>query len=136
MKNKINAITTNGHNVFNKELKIVAKNLETTKINVHPNSGQELIELLNLHNPDVILMDIKVPVTDGIKATKGTLQKNPELKVVALSLYNKIGNAQNKLEVISKGFLLKNTKKEELDIIINSISKNEKYYSKEILNYL
>ena len=89
-------------------------------------NGQRAIEQLEaLHTislpPDVVLMDIRMPVMDGVKAIQLICQQFPETKILILTTFNDTRYVAEALRFGAKGYLLKDTPAEELAKAIRSI---------------
>ena len=76
--------------------------------------GAEAVELTGAHAPDVILMDLSMPVMDGIEATKRILQSDPEARVVVLTSMTDRERILGALDAGALGYLLKDADPEEL----------------------
>ncbi|TVR58308.1 MAG: DNA-binding response regulator [Spirochaetaceae bacterium] len=70
-------------------------------------NGSEAIEFVRSHTIDVILMDIRMPVMDGIQATKQIKQIHPDIKVIMLTTYHDYRNIHRSLQAGASGYLLK-----------------------------
>src|SRR5206468_3573220 len=77
-------------------------------------NGLELIDCVKLHQPDIVFTDIKMPVMDGIMATKIITEKFPDTKVIALSALEDAGAILSMLQAGVSGFVVKNTTYEEI----------------------
>lgn len=78
-------------------------------------NGVELIEMLDKDsNIDLILMDIQMPLMDGIKATEIIHAKHPQIKIVMLTVFNDEDNVYNAISAGANGYLLKDTEPEIL----------------------
>ncbi|HZH87131.1 MAG TPA: response regulator transcription factor [Brumimicrobium sp.] len=78
-------------------------------------NGAELIEMLEKDsNIDVILMDIQMPIMDGIKATEIVRAKHPQIKIVMLTVFNDDENIYNAITAGAHGYLLKDTEPNSL----------------------
>ncbi|NJK50728.1 response regulator transcription factor [Candidatus Gracilibacteria bacterium] len=88
------------------------------------NNGEIAIERTQSLKPDVVLMDIEMPVMDGLTATKIITEKFLETKVLILSSYDEDTYLNKALQVGAKGYLLKTTPSEELIQAIHSVHKN------------
>jgi DNA-binding NarL/FixJ family response regulator len=87
-------------------------------------NGQIAIEQVEASRPDVILMDIEMPVIDGLTATKIIAEQFVETKILILSVHDTDTYLNKALQVGAKGYLLKNTPPEELIKAIYSVRKN------------
>ena len=54
---------------------------------IQADNGLEAVKLYDIHKPDIVLMDVKMPVLDGIDATKVIMDLNPEAKILAVTAY-------------------------------------------------
>nr|WP_299207146.1 response regulator transcription factor [uncultured Brumimicrobium sp.] len=88
---------------------------EDIKLKFIAENGAELIEMLEKDlNVDVILMDIQMPVMDGIKATEIIHAKHPQIKIVMLTVFNDEESVYNAISAGANGYLLKDTEPEIL----------------------
>jgi DNA-binding NarL/FixJ family response regulator len=85
--------------------------------------GQQAIQQIEELRPDVVVMDINMPVMDGLSATKIISERFTATKVLILSLYDDDEYLSEALEVGAKGYLFKNTPSEEITIAIRSVNK-------------
>jgi serine phosphatase RsbU (regulator of sigma subunit)/DNA-binding NarL/FixJ family response regulator len=83
--------------------------------------GEEALQLCELVKPDVVVMDIKMPVMDGMTASRTIHQRWPEIQIVLLSSYVEKGLAQSALEAGASGYLIKDITAEELIAAIQKI---------------
>lgn len=88
------------------------------------NNGKIAIERTKFLKPDIVLMDIEMPVMDGLTATKIIAEQFLETKVLILSSYDEDTYLNKALQVGAKGYLLKTTPAEELIQAIHSVHKN------------
>lgn len=135
MKNKIQVIIVDDHEIFRKGLKMVVDSLGYADVIAEAADGMEFLKILEKTQPDIVLMDIRMPIMDGIETTSAALKKFPELNIIALSMFGDEKHLQDMIEAGAKGFLLKNIKKTELDIAIRSILEGKNYYSGELLGF-
>jgi DNA-binding NarL/FixJ family response regulator len=98
--------------------------------------GQNAIEQATLKDPDVVLMDINMPVKDGLEATKEILLRQPRVKVLALSGYDHPEYVQKILECGAHGYLLKTTSAEELYAAIDAVFSGNAFFSTRISKIL
>lgn len=84
---------------------------------------------LGLENkqPDVLLLDINLPDGNGVVACKEVIKKYPTIKIIGLTNYEETGFIKQMIQNGAKGYLLKNTGKEELITAIKSVIKDELY---------
>ena len=89
------------------------------------NDGQEALDLVKIHRPHIVLMDIEMPVLDGLTATKTISEQFIDTKVLIISVHKEDAYINTALQLGAKGFLLKNTPAKEL---INAIYSAHKGY--------
>ncbi len=95
-------------------------------------NGEELIEQVELYQPDVILMDIQMPKMDGIEATKIISRKYPDIKIIALTMLEDERFVMYMLDNGASGYLLKNTDPEEIKTAILSVLRDKYYLNSDL----
>jgi DNA-binding NarL/FixJ family response regulator len=129
----VKIITVDDHEIFRKGLNMILKRIADVEVIAEASNGVELLELLEQHAPDLILIDIQMPEMDGISATQKALTKYPDLKIVAISMFGQEDNLEKMINAGARGFLLKNIGRAELEIAIQQVSMGNNYYSSELL---
>ena len=84
--------------------------------------GQELLSLVEADVPDVILMDIRMPVIDGVQATKAVKERHPEVKVIVLTTFDDDEYVYGALRNGASGYLLKGVSMQELAAAIRKVT--------------
>ena len=82
--------------------------------------GSEALQMVSLHKPDIVLMDLMMPGTDGITATREIHHKYPAVKVIALTSFAEQHMIQGALQAGAVGYLQKNVTAAELGNAIRS----------------
>lgn len=95
-------------------------------------NGKEVLNLLAKKLYDLVIMDIKMPQLSGIDATKVIQKKYPDVKVLAISMFDEQPYIVKMLKAGASGYLLKNSSKDELLKAISQIMKGENYFSPEV----
>lgn len=118
---KIRVIIVDDQLLFAESLKTV---LETRSDSIEVISiacnGKEAVKMAEIHKPDLILMDIRMPEMNGVMATKLIREKFPEIKILMLTTFDDDEYIHDALSYGATGFLLKNTPPEELISSINA----------------
>lgn len=86
-------------------------------------NGQKAIEQVEALQPDVVLMDVRMPVMDGVAATQVICQRFPETKVLVLTTFDDDEYISQAMRFGAMGYLLKDTPSEELAQAIRSVHK-------------
>lgn len=95
-------------------------------------NGKEFLELLSGKKPDLIFMDVNMPILDGYEATNIALSINPLLKIIAISTSCNESSLKRMIKAGAKGYILKNIDSIELRLCINYIMKGKNYFSVDI----
>lgn len=95
-------------------------------------NGVEVLQFCDREPVDIVIMDINMPVMDGIQASRELSKKHPTVKVLGLSMYNDRDFISDVLKAGALGYVLKNTGKESLLQAIASLRSGESYLSEEV----
>ncbi len=96
-------------------------------------NGKDFLNKIESLDVDLVLMDISMPVMNGIEATKLAIERDPELKVMALSMNGDEDYYYKMIEAGVKGFLLKDSGIKEIERAIYSVIDGDSYFSNELL---
>lgn len=133
MENKIKILLVDDHKVIRDGIKLMLRTVPEFNIVAEAENGLEAVEYVgkNAKNIDVILMDISMPIMDGIEATKLIKEKFPELKIIALTMHLEESYIKNMLISGASGYLLKENDKSIITNAINLVAQGENYIDKE-----
>ena len=133
MTNKIKIFLVDDHNLFREGLKFLLSNNDFISEIYEAENGANLLKNVFNVKPDIILMDIEMPIMNGIEATKEALKICPKSKVIALSMHDSEKFYSEMIDAGAKGFLLKNSKFEDVQKAITDVNEGKNYFSPEIL---
>ena len=136
MNEKICVYLVDDHNLFREGLKLLLSKVPFIGKIHEASNGQEFIDNLETVNPDIVLIDIEMPVLNGIKATEKALEIKPALKIIALSMYADESYYTRMIEAGAKGFLLKNSSFEQVQQAITDVNEGKSFFSSEIMEGL
>lgn len=131
---KIDIAIVDDHTLFRQGL--VSLLSDSGKINVifDAENGQDMIQKLSRHPlPEVILMDITMPLMDGYESTKWIKENHPEIKVLALSMFEEDKPIIGMLKSGAGGYMLKQSRASDLIDAINGIAK-QSFYINELVS--
>jgi DNA-binding NarL/FixJ family response regulator len=98
--------------------------------------GKQAVELFFQHNPRLVLMDLRMPVMDGIAATRAIRNKEPDARVLMLTTYDGDTDIYRALEAGAQGYVLKNSTRDKLIPALRAVAAGEKWIPKEIATRL
>jgi len=96
------------------------------------NDGQQAIDKLATCQPDILVMDIRMPNLHGIDATRLVTEQYPNVKVLILSMHENNNYIINALKAGAKGYLLKTSSTSELINAIKAVFNGQRYVSQEL----
>lgn len=95
-------------------------------------NGQKALDMLKLFKVDVILMDIDMPVMNGIEATRQVKRLYPDIRIISLTQHNERGMVKQLMDCGSDGYLLKNIDRDELLLAVRTVIEGKRYFSEEV----
>ncbi|WP_454853714.1 response regulator transcription factor [Promicromonospora soli] len=117
-------------------LKMMLSSAADLRVVAEASDGAEAVELARRHHPDVVLMDIRMPGTDGLTATETLRSRTPAPQVMVLTTFDADAHVLRALRAGAAGFLLKDTPPDELVVAIRHAAQGRPVLSPEVTRRL
>lgn len=99
-------------------------------------NGETAVKIAKDKNPDVVLMDVKMPGIGGLEATRKMLRNNPDIKIIALTVYGEEPFPSKFLQAGAVGYLTKGSSIDEMVLAIRTVFAGKRYIGPEIAQQL
>lgn len=129
-------IIVDDHSLFREGIKLMLESNGFGEVIAEAENGSEFLEKLKTHKPDLVIMDIEMPVMNGCDATKKALELFPDLKILVLTMLNDRENYQDMINAGALGFVLKTSGKKEFEKAIETVLTGESYFSNDLLRQI
>lgn len=121
------------HKIFRKGVILSLRPYNNIKFVQEADNGQQLIDGIEESKPDVILMDLRMPLKDGIETTKYVTKAYPNIYVLALTMFEDERFVSHMMEIGANGYLLKSAEPQEIKRAIVEVS-SKGYYLNNFVN--
>jgi len=98
--------------------------------------GAQAVEIFWKTNPDLVLMDLRMPIKDGIEATKEIRSKQPDARILMLTTFDGDTDIHRAIQAGAQGYILKNSTGDKLIPAVRAVAAGEKWIPKEIASRL
>ncbi len=126
---RINICIVDDHNLFRKAMVRLLKTFKRIQEVTEAQNGKDLIKLLSKQTPDVILLDLEMPVMNGVETAEFVIRKYPDVKLIVLTQHDSEKYILHMLEMGVHSFLLKNANPDELERAIYSVHDKDFYHN-------
>ena len=113
-KGKIRVLLADDHNLFRQGLRQLLELDEDIEVVGEAGDGLEVQRMVAELKPDVVLMDINMPLADGVSATREIVRQNPDVGIIILTMYREEGHIFQAVRAGAQGYLLKNASASEV----------------------
>ncbi|QEM11470.1 response regulator transcription factor [Mucilaginibacter rubeus] len=124
------------YTIYREGLKVGLTQDENLEVILEAADGEDLISGIETNMPDVVIMDLKMPVMDGMEATKLVKKKYPDIKILVVTMYDDEKFVIHLMEIGANGYLLKNAEAEEIRKAIYSVHETGYYFNNIVSNAL
>jgi DNA-binding NarL/FixJ family response regulator len=136
MQDKIKIQIVDDHAIFRQGLDFVLSQIDDFDVILEAENGIQMLEQLEKSQPDVTLLDISMPLMDGIKAAAIAKNNYPHLKILTLSSYGDEMYYYKMIKAGASGFVLKKSGKQEIENAIRTVVEGNNFFHEEILKKL
>ena len=121
------------HNALIDGIKLFMEYEEDIEFVGFANNGEQLCKLVEQKNPNVVITDIRMPVMDGITATRHILKIAPAIKVIAFTMFDQDEAVKEMINAGAKGYILKNSNLKDLLLAVRQVYLGQTFYDPNIL---
>lgn len=129
---KIRLAIADDHQLVLDGLRALIEDIQDFELVAEAGNGKDLCLIVDNLDIDVALVDIDMPIMNGMQATEIIKKKHPQKKVIVLTMHNEKSIIQKVLEVGADGYLLKNIDQAELSNAIKKVYSGQRYFSSEV----
>ena len=133
---KITVLLADDHGVVRKGLRFILEQQPTMEVVGEASSGREAVQLAGELSPAVIVMDIAMPMLNGIEAAAQIIKKHPQIGIIMLSMYSDEGYLVRALSAGARGYLLKDAAEADLVRAIDAVAQGKPFFSPAIAQTL
>lgn len=132
----IKILIADDHPLIAEGIKKTFKNLEDFKVVATVNNGKEALDFIENNLVDIALLDINMPIIDGIECAKEILNKHKNVKIAMLSMHQESSIIKNLIAIGVKGYMLKTIPSDELLLAIKNIYNGKEYFNADVTKAL
>src|SRR3970040_306437 len=138
MDNHIKIVLVDDEILFRKGVFFLLDREKNIEIIAEASNGVELVTFLNENenHPDIVIIDLKMPLLNGVEATKILHKEYPQIKIIALTSYDSSSFIANMINVGAVSYLVKNSTPQELLKTINEVAVKGFYYNEKVLKVI
>ncbi|MEO6610580.1 MAG: response regulator transcription factor [Chitinophagaceae bacterium] len=130
---KIKIAIADDYKIYRDGLKVGLSADDNLEVIGEADNGEDLLKILETISPDIIIMDLKMPIMDGMEATKAVRKKYPAIKVLVVTMYEDDKFIIHLMENGANGYLLKNAEPDEIRKSLYALHENG-YYFNDLVN--
>ena len=128
----IRLILADDHTLVRAGIRALLEKLPGVEVVAEAGDGRGVLNLIKLHRPDVVLMDITMPGLSGLEVAERIIKELPKIKIIMLSMHHNEEYVWRALKAGASGYLLKKSATAELATALQRVTRGEIYLSKEI----
>ncbi|MBW2936619.1 response regulator transcription factor [Aureisphaera sp. CAU 1614] len=135
---KYSVVVVDDHNLLSQAIGGLVEGFEEFSVLYTCKNGQELLDKINDTKkiPDIVLMDVNMPILNGIETTQQLYKDYPDIKVLALSIEEDEKTILKMLRAGAKGYLMKDVKKSELEKALLEVMEKGFYHTNTVTKVL
>ena len=132
MKDNIRIVLADDHAIVRDGVKYLLEDENDLEVVGEAANGKEALELVEMYEPDLLIIDVRMPEMNGIDAVTILNEKPTKTKAIVLSMHDSEEYILKSIEAKAMGYLLKDASKEEVLKAIHTVSNGGKYFSGDI----
>ena len=131
----ITVLLADDHVMVRDGLRYILQAAGDIQVVAEASNGKEAVTLAQTHCPDIAVIDVSMPVMDGIEATKQILKVCSRTRIITLSMYHTGEYVQRALRAGASGYVLKDGAGNELVEAVRAVYDGKRYFSPQVARY-
>ncbi|MEO5977169.1 MAG: response regulator transcription factor [Chryseolinea sp.] len=136
MKPTYKVYIADDHTLFRKAMVSLLQTFERVSLVKDAENGKELLTLIRYEAPDVVIVDLQMPIMDGSETCEHIISRYPDIKIIILTMHDSGKFILHMMEMGVHAFLLKNTEPDELEKAIYSVAEKDFYHNELVASVL
>jgi DNA-binding NarL/FixJ family response regulator len=132
MSSMVNVMLVDDHKIIREGIKALLTDVPGINFITEADNGEDAIDKFEIYDIDLVIIDIEMPGIDGVETTKRLIQNRPEAKVLGFSMHAEEATIEAMIDAGAKGYILKNSGKEELIEAMEMVNNNQYFFSSEV----
>ncbi len=132
----IRILLADDHKLVRAGMRSLLKDVAEVDVIAEASTGREAIDLVEKHQPDIVLMDIAMSGLNGLDAAEHIIKTHPHCKVIILSMHSVKEYVVKALQIGVKGYLIKDSATCELEDALRAVVRGQKYFSPAVSSQL
>ena len=124
------------HGIVRAGLRLLLNRIARTEVVAEAADGREAVRLAKVFQPDIVLIDVAMPLLNGLDAARQIVRENPRTGIIVLSMYMDESYILRALDAGAKGYLIKDNADDELENAIRSVGAGRPFFSRAIADAL
>lgn len=131
-QNKITVMLVDDHALVREGLRLILESQTDIQVVAEARNGREAVEMVTKLKPDVVVMDIAMPLLNGFEASRQIINIAPAAKILILSAYNDDEYIERLMEMGAKGYLVKQSCAQDLSKAIREVTKGNTFFGPSV----
>ncbi len=127
--NTLRVLLADDHTLVRAGVRILLQNIAGIEVVGEASEGREILDLVKLHQPDILLTDLAMPGLNGLEAIARLKREAPALQIVVLSMHTNEEYVREALTLGAQGYLVKGADPAELELALKAVNRGEVYLS-------
>ncbi len=132
----VRILLADDHTVVRKGLRLLLENVAEFQVIADAANGRDAVSLAEQHRPDVVVMDVAMPILNGIEAARQITAKQPSTAIVFLSMHGDESYVLRALKAGARAYLLKDSAESDLIQAVKAVSEGKAFFSPAISKML
>ena len=132
----IRILLADDHTIVRAGIRALLEKIEGVQVVAEAGDGREALRLIKEHQPDVVILDVAMPVLNGLEVTARVTKEFPDVRVIILSMHTNEEYVWEALRSGAAGYLVKNAATAELELAINAVARGETYLSPPVSKHV